>query len=74
MPVPRALLNLSDSQITAIMAACQPLPPRLRSAFLEQVAVTLSGCGELGDGVVHRVVKALQRQFFDPPLATGDGD
>jgi hypothetical protein len=40
MPVPRALLNLSDRQLEAVMAASQPLPPRLWSAFLEQVAVT----------------------------------
>jgi hypothetical protein len=72
MSLPATLLRLSDAQLTTIMAACRPLPPRLRVVFLEQVAATLAGCTELGDGAVHRAVRALQRQYWDPPLATGE--
>jgi hypothetical protein len=59
-------LALSDQQLTTIMDAAKPLPPRQRAAFLETVAVAL--CGQpIGDGTVHRVVAQVQRQFFDPP-------
>jgi hypothetical protein len=71
MPVPPALLSLSDSQITAVMAAAKVLAPPDRSAFLELLAQELAtqrvNGAELGDGAVYRVVRELQRRFWDPP-------
>jgi hypothetical protein len=67
---PPALLALSDNQLTIVMAMAEPLPPDLRSDFLEAVARQLAGQGELGDGLVSRTCRALVRQYFDPPDLT----
>jgi hypothetical protein len=59
-------IRLTDSQLDAIMRAAAPLPPDLRSPFLAAVAHALAG-QEIGDGLVARTCRALQREFFDPP-------
>jgi hypothetical protein len=67
MPKPIAL---TDSQMTAVLAASHPLPPDTRSAFLESCARELARLPAIGDGVVHRVVMEMQRIYFVPPLET----
>jgi hypothetical protein len=59
-------IALSDEQLSAILAAAQPLPPDLRSPFLAAVAHALHGI-PIGDGAVHRVIREVQKEFFDPP-------
>jgi hypothetical protein len=59
-------LCLSDSEITTIMAMARPLPPDARGAFLERVAARLAG-QVLGDGLVARTCRELQREYLDPP-------
>jgi hypothetical protein len=49
------------------MHACEPIARDRRDAFLETVADDLARCTAIGPGVVHRVVRETQRQFFDPP-------
>ena len=56
--------------MTAIMCAAQPLAPNVRGSFLEAIAQALRAQPMLGDGVVHRVIAATQREFFDPPWST----
>jgi hypothetical protein len=56
--------------MSAILAASHPLPPDARGPFLEACARELAALPEIGDGVVHRVVMACQRKFFDPPADT----
>jgi hypothetical protein len=58
---PRTLLALTDGQLETIMAAAHPLAPAARSAFLEGVAARLAGVVEIGDGVVSRACRELQR-------------
>jgi hypothetical protein len=49
------------------------LHPHLRDAFLKKVASELSsGRAEIGPGDVHRVIRKIQSQFFDPPLLLGE--
>jgi hypothetical protein len=60
-------LALTDDQMTAVLHAAQPLAPKVRGAFLEAMAQALQAQPMLGDGVVHRVIAATQRQFYDPP-------
>jgi hypothetical protein len=60
-------IRLSDSELDAVMAAARPIAIDRRDAFLQQVASSLQRCGELGPGVVYRVVSEAQRAFFDPP-------
>jgi hypothetical protein len=60
-------IRLTDSELTAVLAAAQPLDASMRDAFLQRVASELGRCGEVGPGVVHRVCAEAQREFFDPP-------
>ena len=74
MSLPSTLLRLSDSEITTVMAMARPLPAGARGAFLEQVAAHLAGQPAIGDGIVGRVCRDLQKQFFDPPdIGHGNG-
>jgi hypothetical protein len=60
-------LSLSDDEMAAIMAAAHPLARERRDAFLRAVAADLGSAPERGPGVLHRIIRAVQRQFFDPP-------
>jgi hypothetical protein len=66
-------VRLSDSELDAVMTAARPLPVERRDAFLQQIASTLSNCGELGPGVVYRVIAQVQREHFDPPDTNESG-
>jgi hypothetical protein len=61
-------LALTDDQMTAIMAAAEPLPPGNRSLFLADVARALAGRDEIGDGTVGRIVREVQRRFLAPTV------
>jgi hypothetical protein len=61
-------LRLSDAELSAVMAAAQPLAPHLRDAFLQDVAAALAGCTEIGPGTVNRVCREAQRKYYDPPI------
>jgi len=67
----RNTVPLSDQQHRAIRAAAQPLQPRDRQAFVEAVVQELREVVEPGDGEVHRAIRKVQPQFFDPPLMRG---
>ena len=58
--------KLSDSQIDAILNAARPLPSADHATFLEEVTEALAGL-EIGDGVIHRVCRDVQRRFLKPP-------
>jgi hypothetical protein len=60
-------LALTDEQITAVFAAAHPLSPDRRSDFLADVARELAALHEIGDGALHRIIMAVQRQYFDAP-------
>jgi hypothetical protein len=61
-------LSVSDRQLDAIIAACEPLPPPDRDAFLNALANVLrSELQPLGDGTLFRTIRSLQREFWTPP-------
>jgi hypothetical protein len=64
-------LALSDSEISHIMAACRPLSPGDRDAFLQHVAAALAALPMLGDGVVARVCREVFKQRWRPPEVDG---
>jgi len=66
-------LPLSDEELDAVMRAAFPLQPRDRDAFLRDVANALQGQGELGPGLLHRVMCEIQRRYWDPPLQADNG-
>jgi hypothetical protein len=51
MPTP---LALTDQQLDAVLRAAEPLLPRDRGPFLEEVARALATLPDIGDGIVHR--------------------
>jgi hypothetical protein len=64
-------IKLSDDELSAVMQAARPIAVNRRDAFLQQVATALQTCGEVGPGVVYRVIAEVQRAHFDPPISTG---
>src|SRR5205807_428419 len=60
-------IHLSDSELAAVMAAARPLDVQIRDAFLQEIALALASCAEIGPGAVYRAIAAAQRHFFDPP-------
>jgi hypothetical protein len=64
MPQP---ISLTDSELTAIMAAAKPLAPRDRNRFVEAVAAIIIALPERGDGAVHRAIRSVWRECYDAP-------
>jgi hypothetical protein len=60
-------ISLSDDEMAAVLAAARPLARERRDAFLRAIATDLGRAPERGPGVLHRIIRATQRQFFDPP-------
>jgi hypothetical protein len=61
-------ISLSVDDHAAIEHAARPLDPRQRNAFITACIDALEGVPELGPGVVHRVIRTLQRDYWDPPV------
>ena len=62
-------IALTDEQLAAIIRAARPLDVHVRDSFLQEVAAMLAnGGGPVGDGDVHRAIRATQRKYFDPPI------
>jgi hypothetical protein len=59
-------IRFTDEQLTAIIAAAQPLPVADRDAFLHAVAGGLQG-REIGDGAVYLAITEAQRKFLRAP-------
>jgi hypothetical protein len=62
-------IALSDSELDIVFAAARPLAVNDRGPFLQEVAECLAALPHLGDGVVHRMCAAVQREHWDPPVA-----
>jgi hypothetical protein len=54
----------TDDQLSAIMAAAQPLHPCERDLFLRAVAEALREQPVVDDGLVGRVAREVQREFL----------
>jgi hypothetical protein len=62
------MLRLSDAELDVVMNAAKPIARDRRDAFLQAVATELARYpGELGVGLVHRIVAEIQRAHFEPP-------
>jgi hypothetical protein len=61
------LIALTSDQLDIVMAACAPLEPADRSAFLLLLASRLRDIEMLGDGLIARICRELQAQFWHPP-------
>ena len=59
--------KLSSDQLETILRAARPLARGDHDAFIADVTEALANCAELGEGVVHRVVRDVQRRYWSPP-------
>jgi hypothetical protein len=65
------MIALTDAELDAIINAAKPLRPKDRDPFLRALAVELEKHrGEFGPGLINRMIRTTQRQFFDPPIST----
>lgn len=60
-------LRLSDQQQSTILRASYALEPAAQKLLHERVLEELQAVPELGDGVVHRVCRSVQRELWTPP-------
>jgi hypothetical protein len=60
-------LAISDNALQTLLELAHPLAVADRSAFLEGVAVELRGHADLGDGLVCRTARKIQKQFLKVP-------
>ena len=63
-------LQLNEEEMIVLLSLAEPIEQHRRPQFLQEVAAELEArrqAGEIGEGVVHRVARALQRRFWDPP-------
>ena len=69
-PEPPTPLQLSDDEMSVLMSLAGPIDQRLRAQFLQEVAQELEAkrqAGEVGQGLVHRMARTIQRKYWDPP-------
>jgi hypothetical protein len=58
---------MRSPRLSAVFDAAKPLSVASRDAFLLELAATLQGIVDPGDGDVARAIRAVQRKHFDPP-------
>ena len=67
------MIALTDDELSAVMDAARPIPPASRDAFLHALAAELAQHPVIGEGLIHRVARDVQRKYFDPPDLSGSG-
>ncbi len=63
-------LQLNEEEMTVLLALAGPIDQRLQPQFLQEVAAELEArreAGAIGEGAVHRVARAVQRRYWEPP-------
>ena len=63
-------LALTTEEMDLLLALAAPINHRQREQFLHEVAAELEAkrqAGEVGEGLVHRLARAIQRKYWDPP-------
>jgi hypothetical protein len=65
------MLSLSDEELDIVINLSRPLEPELRDPFLRAVATELRRYKAIGPGIIFRVGKQLQREFFRAPAMQG---
>jgi hypothetical protein len=60
-------LQLSDDEMSVLMSLAGPIDQQRRPQFLQEVAAELEAKRQVGEGLVHRLARTIQRKYFDPP-------
>jgi len=64
------VISLTDDEMTLVTDACRLLAVKDRDPFLRALAAEIAKQPAVGPGLIHRLIRETQRQFFDPPLST----
>jgi hypothetical protein len=66
-------LELTDDEKNLILSLAAPIDRARRDQFLREVAAAIEerAASEIGEGLLHRVARGLQRRFVDPPDLRG---
>jgi hypothetical protein len=66
-------VTLSDAELDVLLNLARPLDPAMRDPFLRAVAIELARYqpAELGPGLISRVARQMQREFWSPPRVGG---
>jgi hypothetical protein len=56
-------IALTDRQLREVQTIALGVPYHLRARYLEEVAALLRDKGDLGDGMVHRVARAIANRI-----------
>jgi hypothetical protein len=63
-------LQLNDDEMSVLMSLAGPIDQRSRPQFLQELAAELEAKRQaraVGEGLVHRLARTIQRKYFDPP-------
>jgi hypothetical protein len=69
-------LSLAPEEMDLLRALSEPIDQRRRTEFMTEAARRIEEASPqsgVGPGVVHRVGRVVQRQYFDPPLDLRQG-
>ena len=69
-------MTLTDAELDVLLNLARPLDPAMRDPFLRAAAIELARyqSAELGPGLINRVGRLLQREFWSPPKVTNAGN
>ena len=62
-----AMLSLSDEELNVIISLARPIEAAMRDPFLRSRAKDLARYQDIGPGLIFRIGKQHQREFFRPP-------
>jgi hypothetical protein len=68
-------VRFTDEQLTKIFQLTAPLAPTHRDTFLRLLAAELQGRSDVGDGELHRLMRAIIKDhyLFEAPSAYDTG-
>jgi hypothetical protein len=64
-------MPLSPEELNILRALSEPIDQRRRTEFLSEATrriETASAESAIGPGLAHRIGRATQRDYFDPPM------
>jgi hypothetical protein len=64
-------LSLAPEEMDLLRALSEPIDQRRRTEFMAEAARRIEEASPrngIGPGVVHRIGRATQRDYFDPPM------
>jgi hypothetical protein len=63
-------MQLNDAEMTIVLSLAGPIDQQRPPQFLEEIAQAIEAqrqAGEIGVGAVHRLARAIQRKYWNPP-------